>query len=185
MEATIRREKLIIPTYGQGAAEELPLFSDLRINQGTRGYIYPYRMSDKLTMVKEDKAYDAIRLENDFIRQFFRFLRAVVYILDSQFPGVLGGKQGLQPGCGFRENRVAGGDHGIISHGDDPVQRRHTLVVYVIPHGFSHEKEPGSGVVDDVVDRVGFELVEDGNGHGPVSECGKEDYSPVGRVAAA
>ena len=39
MEATIRREKLIIPTYGQGAAEELPLFSDLRINQGTRGYI--------------------------------------------------------------------------------------------------------------------------------------------------
>ncbi len=33
--------------------------------------------------------------------QFFRFLRAVVYILDSQFPGVLGGKQGLQPGCGF------------------------------------------------------------------------------------
>ena len=30
MEATIRREKLIIPTYGQGAAEELPLFSDLR-----------------------------------------------------------------------------------------------------------------------------------------------------------
>ena len=24
MEATIRREKLIIPTYGQGAAEELP-----------------------------------------------------------------------------------------------------------------------------------------------------------------
>ena len=68
MEATIRREKLIIPTYGQGAAEELPLFSDLRINQGTRGYIYPYRMSDKLTMVKEDKAYDAIRLENDFIR---------------------------------------------------------------------------------------------------------------------
>lgn len=25
-------------------------------------------MSDKLTMVKEDKAYDAIRLENDFIR---------------------------------------------------------------------------------------------------------------------
>ena len=58
--------------------------------------------------------------------QFFRFLRAVVYILDSQFPGVLGGKQGLQPGCGFRENRVAGGDHGIISHGDDPVQRRHT-----------------------------------------------------------
>ena len=75
MEATIRREKLIIPTYGQGAAEELPLFSDLRINQGTRGYIYPYRMSDKLTMVKEDKAYDAIRLENDFIRQFFRFLQ--------------------------------------------------------------------------------------------------------------
>ena len=68
MEATIRREKLITPTYGQGAAEELPLFSDLRINQGTRGYIYPYRMSDKLTMVKEDKAYDAIRLENDFIR---------------------------------------------------------------------------------------------------------------------
>ena len=108
-----------------------------------------------------------------------------MYILDSQFPGVLGGKQGLQPGCGFRENRVAGGDHGIISHGDDPIEHWHTFVVYVVPHGFSDEKESGAGVVDNVVDRIGFKLVKDGNGHRPVSERGEKSYSPVGRVAAA
>ena len=58
-------------------------------------------------------------------------------------------------------------------------------MVYFVPHGFSHEEKPGSGVVDDVMDRVGFEFVEDRDGHGPVRDGGKEGYSPVGRVAAA
>ena len=32
-------------------------------------------------------------------------------------------------------------------------------MVYFVPHGFSHEEKPGSGVVDDVMDRVGLPLL--------------------------
>lgn len=66
--ARIWRDKIRIPTYEMGAAEKLPIFYKLRINQGTRGGIYPYKMSDKLLMEKKEKEYDAIHLENDYIR---------------------------------------------------------------------------------------------------------------------
>ena len=72
-------------------------------------------------------------------------------------------------GCDLCEYCVARGNHGIISHGDDPIEHWHTFVVYVVPHGFSDEKESGAGVVDNVVDRIGFKLVKDGYGHSPVS----------------
>ena len=169
----------------------------IHVGHGKDGYkFFTRRVTHLVKGVAKVGPHTAVREHHAFGRaggtgrvvdhgQFFRFLRAVVYILDLQFPGVPGRKQGFQPGGGFQKNRVAGGDYGIISHGDDPVERGHTLVVYVIPHGFSHEQEPGPGVVDNVVDCVRFKLVKDGNGHRPVSERGEKDYSPVGRVAAA
>jgi hypothetical protein len=64
----IWREKMMIPTYPAGKAETLPVFYRLRNNQGTRGGIYPYRMTDKLSSHAEDREYDAVRLENEYIR---------------------------------------------------------------------------------------------------------------------
>jgi tetratricopeptide (TPR) repeat protein len=66
--AKITREKLVIPTYQLGEPEKAPLFFELRNHQGTRGGVYPIPMIDKLQNRKADRIYDAIRLENEFLR---------------------------------------------------------------------------------------------------------------------
>jgi tetratricopeptide (TPR) repeat protein len=65
---SISKEKITIPTYAVGEAEKAPLFFDLRNHQGTKGSVYPLRMLDKLSSKKTNRTYDAIRLENDYIR---------------------------------------------------------------------------------------------------------------------
>lgn len=65
---SISKIKITIPTYAVGEAEKAPLFYDLRNHQGTKGSIYPLRMLDKLSAEKTDRTYDAIQLENDYIR---------------------------------------------------------------------------------------------------------------------
>jgi tetratricopeptide (TPR) repeat protein len=68
-KARVWRERLVIPTYEMGEEERLPIFYKLRINQGTKGAIYPYKSNDKLIMKKnENHEYDAICLENDYIK---------------------------------------------------------------------------------------------------------------------
>lgn len=67
--ARIWEEDLVIPTYEVGEEERLPIFYKLRINQGTKGDIYPYKNKDILTLEKNDShVYRALRLENDYIR---------------------------------------------------------------------------------------------------------------------
>lgn len=67
--AKIWQEDMVIPTYELGEDERLPLFYKLRVNQGTKGDIYPYRNRDTLLMQKnENHTYKALRLENDYIR---------------------------------------------------------------------------------------------------------------------
>lgn len=68
-KARIWQEDMIIPTYELGEDERLPIFYKLRVNQGTKGDIYPYKNRDMLLMEKNDAhVYKAIRLENDYIR---------------------------------------------------------------------------------------------------------------------
>ncbi len=65
----IWQEDMIIPTYELGEDERLPIFYKLRVNQGTKGDIYPYKNRDTLLMKKnETHVYKAIRLENNYIR---------------------------------------------------------------------------------------------------------------------
>lgn len=66
--AEIRREKITIPTYPAAAPEKAPMFFEMRNNQNTRGNIYPLPMIDRVTDDLIDKEYDAIRLENEFLR---------------------------------------------------------------------------------------------------------------------
>lgn len=68
-KARIWQEELVIPTYELGEEERLPIFYRLRINQGTKGDIYPYKNKDILRMERNDShTYRALRMENDFIR---------------------------------------------------------------------------------------------------------------------
>lgn len=61
-------EKVIIPTYGTGLPEKNPIFSEKRIYQGSSGVVYPHPVIEKIKEEKFDKEYDAIFIENDYIK---------------------------------------------------------------------------------------------------------------------
>ena len=63
-----KREKIVLPTYGLGKPEINPMFFEKRVYQGSSGKVYPVPFIDKVFDEKEDKIYDSVRLENDFIR---------------------------------------------------------------------------------------------------------------------
>jgi tetratricopeptide (TPR) repeat protein len=64
----LQEERLTIPTYCLGPAERNPVFYSGRGYQGARGPVYPYPMLDRLSDVKEDRTYRAVRLENRYIQ---------------------------------------------------------------------------------------------------------------------
>jgi tetratricopeptide (TPR) repeat protein len=61
-------EPLVIPTYLTGEPEALPMFYQGRAYQGAQGRVYPYRLLDQLTDVKQDKTYKALYLENEYLK---------------------------------------------------------------------------------------------------------------------
>ncbi len=64
----IWEEQVIIPTYEIGQADKNPIFLDKRVYQGSSGRIYPYPTVEKISDEKRDKAYQAVFLENEYIR---------------------------------------------------------------------------------------------------------------------
>lgn len=66
--ASVRVEEVQLPTYRIGAPEKAPLFYNGRIYQGARGRVYPYAMMDVLTDDRHDKTYQAVILENEYIK---------------------------------------------------------------------------------------------------------------------
>ena len=65
---SVRREKLVIPTYLPGAPERNPMFYFGRAYQGAKGPVYPYPFLDVLTDERVDKPYLALILENEYTR---------------------------------------------------------------------------------------------------------------------
>lgn len=65
--AVLRREKMVIPTYGVGKEEKLPMFFEKRVYQGSSGRVYPNPVTEKIFDEREDREYDAIILENEYI----------------------------------------------------------------------------------------------------------------------
>ena len=63
-----KREKIALPTYGLGKPEINPMFFEKRVYQGSSGKVYPVPFIDKVFDEKKEKIYDAVRLENGFIR---------------------------------------------------------------------------------------------------------------------
>ncbi len=61
-------EKIIIPTYKLGPAEQNPAFPGTIANLQSEKKIYPYPLKDKLSFEKKDAEYTACWLENEFIK---------------------------------------------------------------------------------------------------------------------
>ncbi len=62
------RETVVIPTYEIGKAEKNPMFLEKRVYQGSSGVVYPYPVVESLSDEKVDKDYQAIWLENEYIK---------------------------------------------------------------------------------------------------------------------
>ena len=61
--------KIIIPTYPEPLAEEMPMFAENRVHQRTSGRPYPNKVVMEVDRThKEDKEYTLVTLENEYIR---------------------------------------------------------------------------------------------------------------------
>ena len=68
-EVSIAECKLVLPTYREPAAEEMPMFAENRVHQRTSGNPYPNKVVLEVDREhREEKEYTCIRIENDYIR---------------------------------------------------------------------------------------------------------------------
>ena len=61
-------EPLTLPTYQIGQPDVNPIFYTGRVYQGAQGHIYPYPLYDVLTDQVKDQTYQAVYLDNDYLR---------------------------------------------------------------------------------------------------------------------
>ena len=62
------RELVTIPTYEVGKPEKNPMFLEKRVYQGSSGVVYPYPVIESISDEKVDKEYQAVWLENEYIK---------------------------------------------------------------------------------------------------------------------
>ena len=62
------KEEVVIPTYEVGAPEKNPIFLEKRVYQGSSGVVYPYPVIESIANEKVDKTYQAVYLENEYIK---------------------------------------------------------------------------------------------------------------------
>ena len=67
-QVKVKREKIAIKTYGVGAPEKNPMFFEKRVYQGSCGKVYPVPFIDKVMDEPSVKDYDAVTLENEYVR---------------------------------------------------------------------------------------------------------------------
>ncbi len=65
---SVKREPLVLPTYLPRAADRNPMFLEKRVYQGSSGKIYPLPFIDRIAAEKVNQAWDAVQVENDFLR---------------------------------------------------------------------------------------------------------------------
>ena len=61
-------ESVSIPTYSVGIPEKNPIFLENRVYQGSSGAVYPHPVIEKILDKKEDIAYHALFLENQYLK---------------------------------------------------------------------------------------------------------------------
>lgn len=61
-------EPVFIDTYAPGEPDRYPLYLDRRVYQGSSGKVYPMPFIDSIARAKEPRLWQAIHLENEFVR---------------------------------------------------------------------------------------------------------------------
>lgn len=61
-------EAIAIPTYEVGQPEKNPIFLEKRVYQGSSGVVYPYPVIEKIADEKQDKTYNVVFIENEYIK---------------------------------------------------------------------------------------------------------------------
>ncbi|GAA4307290.1 DUF5107 domain-containing protein [Mucilaginibacter gynuensis] len=61
-------EKVTIPTYGIGKPDKNPMFFEKRVYQGSSGVVYPNPVIEKIYDEKQDKEYNGLFLENEYLK---------------------------------------------------------------------------------------------------------------------
>lgn len=61
-------EELVLPTFRVGEPEPNPIFYSSRAYQGAKGPVYPYPLLDTITLLREERTYNAVYLENRYVR---------------------------------------------------------------------------------------------------------------------
>jgi tetratricopeptide (TPR) repeat protein len=62
------QEAITIPTYKTGRPDKNPLFLEKRVYQGSSGAVYPHAVIDKVFDEKEEKIYQAVFMENEYLK---------------------------------------------------------------------------------------------------------------------
>jgi hypothetical protein len=57
-----------IPTYAPAAPDRNPMFLERRVYQGSSGRVYPLPVVDRIAEQPEDRAWEAVHLENAYLR---------------------------------------------------------------------------------------------------------------------
>ena len=68
---------MTIPTYEVGTPEKNPIFLEKRVYQGSSGVVYPYPVIESIADERTDKEYNAIYLENEYIKVMLEVLLLV------------------------------------------------------------------------------------------------------------
>jgi hypothetical protein len=61
-------DEVVIPTYPEQPSERSPMFLEKRVYQGSSGRVYPNPVTDRVSDEKVDRAWQALHLENGFVR---------------------------------------------------------------------------------------------------------------------
>lgn len=67
-EVKVWQETITLPTWTTGDEDPNPMFLEKRVYQGSSGAVYPYGVIDTLSGRRENREYQAVWMENDFIR---------------------------------------------------------------------------------------------------------------------
>ena len=67
MKVQVERKPTVIPSYIPGEPNDLPFFLEKKPYQGATGRIYPVPFIDSISNTRQNKAYDLIKLENEYI----------------------------------------------------------------------------------------------------------------------
>lgn len=67
-KVNVWEEDILLPTYDVGLPEKNPMFLEKRVYQGSSGVVYPYPVIEKIEDSSEEKTYNAVFIENEYIK---------------------------------------------------------------------------------------------------------------------